>query len=501
MISTSPNRRRFLMGMGGLAAGAVGVAAWPVSRAPGTSASPEERDAASPVPARRPNFIVVLADDLGYGQLGCYGQQKIRTPRIDQLAAEGLRFTHAYAAAPVCAPARASLFTGLHSGHAPVRRNPPQGQDLPLQGVPTFATLLRESGYRTGLFGKWGFGPDQAGPEHPNAYGFEEFFGYLTHRSAHYYYPRALWHNEELVPVPGNQGESGMLFGPDLVMRRALDFLREPGREPFLLTLTLPLPHAPSAAPRLGEYSGLGWDPEDAAHAAQITLLDTYVGTLVDELRTQGLDENTVVLFTSDNGPHQERGVHPDFFQAAGPFRGLKRNLYEGGIRVPFIAWAPGMFRRTAGTTVEHPTAHYDLLTTLADFAEVPPPAATDGFSLRPVFTGEDEVSVHPYLYWLRLHVGSTPAHRAEEDERGLNVSAAVRFDRWKLIGWGPGTDYSRPGPDWTYELYDLFDDPWESEDVASRHPDVVERGSAHMREAWVPPGLTPQRPVTGAPA
>jgi len=475
--------------MGGLAASAVGVAAWPVSRAPGTSA--EQGARTGPARAdRRPNFVVVLTDDLGYGELGCYGQQKINTPHLDRMAAQGLRFTHAYAAAPVCAPARASLFTGLHSGHAPVRRNPPKGQDLPLQGAPTIASLLRANGYRTGLFGKWGFGPDQAGPEHPNSYGFDEFYGYLTHRAAHYYYPRSLWHNGEQEALPGNHGETGMLFGPDLIMRRALDFLRQPARDPFLLMLTLPLPHAPSAAPRIGEYAGLGWDPEDAAHAAQITLLDRYVGTLVAELEAQGLADDTVVLFTSDNGPHQERGVHPDFFQAAGPFRGLKRNLYEGGIRVPFIAWSPGLFRRTAGTVVEHPTAHYDLFATIADLAGVRPASPTDGLSLRPVLTGEGTAEVHPYLYWLRLHVGSTRGHRAEEAGRGQNVSVAVRFGRWKLIGWGPSPDYSTPGPGWTYELYDLFDDPWESQDLAARHPSVVDQGIAYMREAWIPQDL-----------
>lgn len=515
------DRRRFLLGAGMLAAGAVACVAWP-SEAPGRSRqsagltnrdSTPTRSAAPPstrpqsddqrplrpegpgdTPAlkRKPNFVVILADDLGWGEIGRYGQKKIKTPWLDQMSSEGLRFTDAYSPAPVCAPSRASLLTGLHSGHAPVRRNPPRQGDLPLGvGDRTIAGVLKDEGYRTGLFGKWGFGPNRPGqPSHPNEVGFTDFFGYLTHNAAKSYFPPLLWDNQGSVLLPGNTGDAGPIFGPDLIMDRTLKFLQEPQEKPFLLMLTLPLPHAPSVTTSLDRYETIpDWRFEDKVHAAQVTRLDTYVGLVLDELKKQGLADSTIVIFTSDNGPHEENGVIPQFFEASGPYRGIKRNLYEGGIRVPMIVWSPTLLKKTAGKRTGHQTAHYDLLATLADFAGIDKPPATDGLSLRKVFNGAGGAPKHKYLYWLRLHAGSTKSHRFEENGHGRRAAAAVRFGNWKLIGYAPDREYSKPGRKWKFELYDLKKDPGEQHDLAKDRPELVKRGKGYMIDSWRHPG------------
>ncbi|MGT2530101.1 sulfatase-like hydrolase/transferase [Streptomyces nojiriensis] len=336
-----PSRRHFLAG----SAAAAGLAALPQLAA----AAPAAADAA---PAGPPHLVVILADDLGYGDLGAYGQKLITTPRIDRIAAEGLRFTDAYSAAAVCAPSRAALLTGLHTGHAAVRANPSSGGQGSLgAGDTTFAEVLRARGYRTGLFGKWGFGPEAADqPSHPAARGFEEFYGYIDHSHAHEYYPSHLWHNDAKETVPAGT------FAPDAIAERALAFIdtHATGADPFLLFLAPNLPHAPSEIPDVGAYAAQSWTQANKAHAAQISHLDAQVGAVVDRLKALGIAERTVLLIASDNGPHEEGGVNPDLFDANGPLRGYKRNLYEGGVRVPLIAWAPG--RIAAGTTSARPT-------------------------------------------------------------------------------------------------------------------------------------------------
>ncbi|ROO85106.1 arylsulfatase A-like enzyme [Actinocorallia herbida] len=474
-------RRRFLLGTGVLTTAAVLPSAAPL-----TGGSSANAGNAGRAPAK-PNFVMVIADDFGYGQIGVQGQTKIKTPRIDKMAREGLRFTDAYAAAPVCAPARASLLTGLHGGHAPVRRNPPDDGDLPLPpGIPTIATLLQDQGYRTGLFGKWGFGGQMPNPSHPDQHGFTDFYGYLTHYGAKSYYPERLMDGRKWEYLPGNKGDSGPVYGPEVIMDRAMAFLRESKDTPFLLMLTLPLPHAPSAGPpTLGRYAGKDWRRPDRVHAAQITRLDGYVGRLLDGLRANGLDDDTIVIFTGDNGPHEEDGVHPDFFDANGKFRGYKRNLYEGGIRVPFIVRSPKIMARTRGKKTAHPTVHYDLLATFADFVGAAPPGDTDGLSLRTVFEGRGKVPTHPYLYWSRLHAGSTPSQRAEDGGRGRNAAAAVRFGKWKAVGFAPGRGYTTPDAKWRIELYDLAADPGEKKNLAKKRPDLVTKSRGYMRAAW----------------
>ncbi|MEU9421040.1 sulfatase-like hydrolase/transferase [Streptomyces sp. NPDC048272] len=367
-----PSRRHFLAG----SAAAVGLAALPqvAGAAPASAA-----EATTP-----PHLVVILADDLGYGDLGAYGQKLITTPRIDRLAAEGLRFTDAYAAAAVCAPSRAALLTGLHTGHAAVRANPDSGGQGGLgAGDTTFAEVLRARGYRTGLFGKWGFGPEAGEqPSHPGARGFEEFYGYIDHGHAHQYRPAYLWHNGARETLPAGT------YAPTAIAERALGFIdaHAAGPDPFLLFLTPNLPHAPSEIPDVGAYAARSWTQENKAHAAQISLLDAQVGAVVDRLTAHGIADRSVVLVASDNGPHEEGGVNPDLFDANGPLRGYKRNLYEGGVRVPLIAWSPG--RIAPGTVSARPTPLYDLLPTLADLAGAPAPADIDGLSAAPALTG-----------------------------------------------------------------------------------------------------------------
>jgi arylsulfatase A-like enzyme len=310
----------------------------------------------------------------------------------------------------------------------------------------------------------------------------------MTHHMAKRYYPEFLWDNGQRYPLPGNTGDAGPLYGPDLIMERALRFLRDAGRrkQPFFLMLTLPLPHAPSVALSTGRYRNKDWRRQDKAHAAQITQLDTYVGVVLDELRRLGLDDETIVVFTSDNGPHEEDGVRPRFFDASGPFRGIKRNLYEGGIRVPFIVWSPKLLRKTAKKRTSHPTVQYDLMATFADFAGVKAPK-NDGLSLRKVWTGAGGAPKHEYLYWLRLHAGSTKGHRSEDRGRGRRCAAAVRFGDWKLIGFAPGREYSTPGKKWTYELYNLKQDPGEKRNLAKARPALVKRGERYLKRSWRP--------------
>ncbi|MFI5616623.1 sulfatase-like hydrolase/transferase [Streptomyces sp. NPDC051567] len=465
-----PSRRHFLAG----SVAAAGLAALPQlpAAAPAVAAATDGP----------PNLVVILADDLGHGDLGAYGQQLISTPRTDRLAAEGLRFTDAYSAAAVCAPSRAALLTGLHTGHAAVRANPAAGGQGGLgPGDTTFAEVLRARGYRTGLFGKWGFGPEAGDqPSHPGARGFEEFYGYIDHGHAHQYYPAHLWHNDARENLPAGT------YAPDAIAGRALDFIdtHAAGPDPFLLLLTPNLPHAPSDVPDTGEYATRPWSGPNKGHAAQITRFDAQVGAVVDRLRARGIADRTVVLVTSDNGPHEEGGVDPDLFDAAGPLRGYKRNLYEGGVRVPLIAWAPG--RITPGTTSARPTPLHDVLPTLADLAGAPAPADIDGLSAAPVLLGRaGQAPLHSHLYWYRDEQGVTSRANAQDGGRAQRVAEAIRKDRWKAVRFAPGRDRNAPDAQWRFELYDLAADPGERYDVAAANPSVVASLTALLRGSW----------------
>lgn len=421
--------------------------------------------------AKRPSIVFILADDLGYGDLGCYGQERIRTPNIDRLAAQGKRFTQCYAGSTVCAPSRCSLMTGLHTGHGRVRGNalvPLRPEDI------TIAEVLQPAGYATGIFGKWGLGePGTTGL--PNRQGFDEWFGFLNQHHAHNYYPDYLWKNERKYRLEGNEEKPGsnyaikaVQYAPDLFTREALAFLDRHRSGPFLLFLTSTLPHAnnergraegngmevPSDAP----YSAEPWPQVEKNHAAMITRLDGDVGRVLDRLEALGLEDDTIVFFASDNGPHREGGADPAFFRSSGPLRGFKRAMYDGGIRVPMIVRWPGHIE--AGSVSDAVWAFWDVLPTLADVAGVPAPPGIDGVSQVPVILGTGKPASREFLYW-EFHEGG--------------FKQAVRTGDWKAVRAGPG----RP-----LELFNLEDDIGETHDVAANHPDVVARIEAYLRTA-----------------
>ena len=422
-------------------------------------------------PAEPPNIVFILADDLGWGDLGCFGQERIQTPNLDRMAEEGLRFTHFYAGSTVCAPSRACLMTGLHTGHARVRGNarvPLEPEDV------TVAEVLRGAGYRTALVGKWGLGePETTGV--PLEQGFESFYGYLNQRHAHDYYPNYLWRDGEKEPLEGNVSEGGVAserakYSHDLFTAEALRFLRESAKRPFFLYLAYTIPHANNErgaaegngmeVPDLGPYADRDWPEPQKAHAAMITRLDRDVGRVLDLLVELGIDERTLVLFSSDNGTHREGGARPDFFESSGPLRGHKRSLHDGGIRVPTIARMPG--RVPAGAVCEVPLAFWDFLPTAAELAGVSAPPDLDGISFVPALEGREQPA-HEHLYW-------------EFHERGF--SQALRVGDWKVV---------RKAPDAPLELYDLSRDPGEERDLAAEHPEQIERARALLSKARTP--------------
>ncbi len=463
-------------------------------------------------PAERPpNIILMLADDLGYGELGSYGQAKIRTPNLDRLADEGMRFTRHYSGSPVCAPSRDVLLTGLHTGHAYIRDNdemPERGDiwhDLSLEGqrpiLPntyTIGVMLQNAGYVTGAMGKWGLGgPGSTGE--PNRQGFDRWYGYLCQRIAHNYYPSYLWRNTEKhildneyffphqrLPEDADPNDptsyapySGTQYSMDLMVEEALEFIRQNRDTTFFLYLPFPVPHVSLQVPQesLAEYEGAfpetpyrgdkGYLPHRtprAAYAAMITRMDREIGRILALLKELGLDDNTVVFFTSDNGPTFNGGTDSEFFNSAGPLRGLKTQLYEGGIRVPLIARWPD--RIEPGSTNDHLSAFWDYLPTFAELAGTDVPVEVDGISLLPTLLGRDtEQPKHEYLYW-ELHGGQ-----------------AVRMGKWKAY---------RPGVDSAIELYDLSTDIGEQHDVAVQHPDVVATSEDIMRSGRTESELFP---------
>jgi arylsulfatase A-like enzyme len=421
---------------------------------------------------RRPNIIFILADDLGYGDLGCYGQKQIQTPNLDRLAAEGIRFSQCYAGSTVCAPSRCALMTGLHTGHCQVRGNalvPLRPEDV------TVAEVLKTAGYRTGIVGKWGLGePDSTGI--PNRQGFDYWFGYLNQRHAHNYYPDYLWRNHEKVAFPGNVVEKGVatkraVYSHDLFTEEALKFIEQERDKPFFLYLAYTIPHANNEAGKQGmevpsdaPYSDKPWPQQQKNHAAMITRMDADIGKLVKRLGELKLDDQTIVFFSSDNGPHREGGGDPQFFGGSGPLRGIKRDLYEGGIRVPMIVRAPGRIK--AGQVSDQVWAFWDFLPTAAELAGAKGPEAIDGISMAPALVGEKEAGrvqkQHDFLYW-EFHEGG--------------FSQAVRMGDWKLVRRPYAKD---PAP----ELYNLKNDLGETKNVAAENKDVVVRIEASLKNA-----------------
>ena len=416
------------------------------------------------------NVIYILADDLGYGDIEPYGQQIIKTPYLTKMAKEGMLFTQHYAGSTVSAPSRSSLMTGLHTGHTQIRGNKeidPEGQQ-PMEGdTYTVGKMMQNAGYATGLFGKWGLGYPES-PSIPKTMGFDEFYGYNCQRQAHTYYPEHLWKNEKMVILEGNQKGERNTYSQELIHQEALSFIRDHKDEPFFAMLTYTLPHAELNLPHDSIYhiyenmfeetpfSGGYHDSEKprASFAAMVSLLDKYVGEVMAELKELGIDDNTIIIFTSDNGPHTEGGADPAFFNSSGPLRGVKRDLYEGGIRVPMIVRYPNHIK--AETTTDHMSAFWDIMPTLADLCNItlPTNANTDGISFLPTLLNKEKQKEHAYLYW-------------EFHEGGGRL--ALRDGDWKLVVLNAKTKENEK-----IELYNLADDLGETNNLASAQPEKV---------------------------
>lgn len=435
--------------------------------------------------ASRPNIIYILADDLGYGDLSCLGQEKFETPNIDRMARQGMVLTQHYSGSTVCAPSRAVLFTGLHTGHAPIRGNKGMnGGGYPISDtIPMMSEMFKDVGYVTGAFGKWGMGyPGSEGS--PEKRGFDEWYGYNSQRLAHNYYPEFLWHNDEKVYLEGNANGGTGQYSFDLIHEKAMAFLEANKDTSFFLYLPYTIPHAELIVPDdsifrsfIGKYPETPWDGVDdgpsyrkgpygsqeyphAAFAAMVTRLDMAVGDVLNALEQYGISKNTLVIFTSDNGTHLEGGADPEFFDSNGPFRGYKRDLYEGGVRVPAIAWWPGTIMEEAVS--DHVSAFWDMFPTFAELAGGEVPADIDGISMVPALTGEGVQEEHARLYW-------------EFFERGGRV--ALREGDWKAVRYDVFED-----PNSKIELYNLAEDPGETTNVVDAHPEVERRMDALLR-------------------
>ncbi len=440
--------------------------------------------AASVTATEKPNILFILADDAGYGDLGCYGQKLIQTPNLDRLATQGVRFLQFYAGAPVCAPSRNTLMTGQHTGHTQIRGN--AKIDLRPEDV-TVAEVLKKAGYATGCVGKWGLGSEGTAGT-PTHKGFDFFYGYVDQTQAHNYYPTYLVRNDTREPLrnivpnagPYGQGVASVKvdYSDDLILAEGLKFMEAHKSNPFFLYFATTLPHANDEArpngseiPSQGIYAQKDWPEPDKGYAAMVTRLDSDVGKLLAKLDELGLAKNTIVIFTSDNGPQAEGGHDATFFKSSGGLRGIKRDVYEGGIREPFIARWPGHI--AAGTTSNQVAYFPDFLPTAAAIAGVKPPEKIDGLNFLPALLGDaQDQSQHEYCYW-------------EFFENG--TSQAVRLGDWKGVRIPMLT-----GP---IQLYNLATDIAEQHDLAADHPDIVEKIRADMQQAHVP---SPNFPAPG---
>lgn len=438
-----------------------------------------------------PNIIFILADDLGYAELGCYGQKKIKTPNIDKLAAQGMSFTQHYSGSPVCAPSRCTLMTGKHTGHAQVRNNKQvggregwklgstKGGQWPLkEGTTTVAKLLKNAGYTTGAFGKWGLGTVNSTGD-PNKQGFDHFYGYICQRQAHTYYPNHLWRDGKVEKIPENENGAEKVYSHDLIADECLKFIRSNKDRPFFCYVPFTIPHVALQVPEdsLSEYKGKWPDPPydgskgyfphphpRAAYAAMVTRMDRDVGRIMSLLNELHLEDNTLVIFTSDNGPTFNGGSDSQFFESARPLRGLKTMVYEGGIRVPFIARWPGKVK--PGTTSDHISAFWDFLPTCCQIIGIDSPRDIDGISMLPTLLGQPEKQEkHNYLYW------------------ELGKQQAVRMGNWK------GVRYGSKGK---LELYDLETDVGESKNIADQNQKIAAKIEKHMKTARTPSELFP---------
>lgn len=437
---------------------------------------------------KKPNIIFLLADDLGIGDVGCYGQQKIRTPHLDALAKSGIQFTQFYAGTSVCAPSRSSFMTGMHTGHTSIRGNKsikPEGQTPLPANTQTIAKVLQTNGYTTADFGKWGLGGIGTDGV-PLKQGFDIFYGYNCQSLAHNYYPDHLWNNNDRIELPNKTKDS--IYAADLIHEKAMNFINQKHQKPFFLFLSYTLPHAGLNLPRdsvywnyvkqfneaplqqkpgTKQYESGPFEPyPHAAYAAMVARLDKYVGDIKAALIKQGIDENTLFIFTSDNGPHKEGGNDPVFFNSNGIYRGKKRDLYEGGIRVPFIASWKGKIR--SNSISNYVSAFWDLFPTFVEMAGIKQPISTDGISILSTLLNKNkQQKQHEYLYW-EFH-----------EEEGKQ---AVRWGKWKGIQLKVSISNDSP-----IELYDLEKDPSEQNNVAAANPDIVQQITLFIKQAHTP--------------
>lgn len=431
--------------------------------------------------SNQPNIIYILADDLGYGDLSCYGQEKFSTPNIDKLASQGMLFSQHYSGSTVCAPSRSALLTGMHTGHTVVRGNKeiqPEGQYPIPDDTYTLAEVMKKAGYKTGAFGKWGLGfPGSEGD--PTSQGFDTFYGYNCQRLGHHYYPDHLWSNRDSIVLTQNAGLQKNAYAPSLIHEKTLQFIEQNKSNPFFLYVASIIPHAELAAPealmkkyrnkflpekvfngvddgpdyRKGSYASQG--ESHAAFVAMIDLLDQQVGEIMSKVEALGIEDNTIIIFTSDNGPHKEGGADPKYFNSNGPLKGTKRDLYEGGIRVPMIAKWPEKIK--AGSKTDHISAFWDVFPTFSELAGVEIPLNIDGISFLPELLGNTkEQTKHAYLYW-------------EFHEKGGRQ--AIRMGDWKAVKYHVLKTPNKP-----MELYNLTNDLGEENNVASQFPEIVEQ-------------------------
>ena len=470
--------------------------------APSETAAEKQQSSQQKKPSEtQKNIIFIMVDDLGYGDLGSYGQELIKTPSLDKMAAEGMRFTDFYAGSTVCAPSRSVLMTGLHMGHTPVRGNAGKEIQTLVDSDVTVAEVLQDAGYKTALIGKWGLG-DDGNTGLPNDQGFDYFFGYLNQVHAHNHYPEWLWRNKDKVKLDNiaepspfaymdfhggvARPENRKQYSSDLFYEESLAFLDKAGDEPFFLFLSLTSPHANNEAekvdwahgmevPSYGPYAGLDWSEEAKGYAGMVHHIDEGVGSILEKLKQLGIEDDTYVMFTSDNGPHREGGNDPDFFDSNGPFKGIKRSFHDGGIRVPFIVWSPGVV--PANTTSDHIGYFGDLMAFVADVAGVKAPDDIDSLSFLPEILGDAAGQPkHEFVYFEFYEMGGIQA---------------VRHNQWKAL--------RTPFHEGDIQLYDMSQDPGEENNVAANHPELVKRIAQMMDNSHTPdPRWVPKKGAAG---
>lgn len=463
---------------------AVGTAALGMARHNKLDADSATPDSLDVLKNSKPNIIFILADDMGYGDLSLLGQTHFKTPNLDRMAAEGMLLTNHYAGSTVCAPSRATLLTGQHTGHVFQRGNG-QVEFRPDPLDITLAARLKQAGYHTAMIGKSGLACLSKNAELPNQKGFDHFFGFIDHQSAHRYYPRTLIRNGQPVTYPQNNDYTGVIYSGDLFLDESLVYIekRSASKQPFFLHLALQQPHADLSSPEefrqpyLGQFDETPYEKDfynsqthpAATYAAMITYVDHTVRRVLEKLRLLGLDKYTMVLFSTDNGSHSEGGYEHRMHRSNASFRGGKRDLYEGGIHVPMIAWWPDTIQ--AGSRSDHISAFWDFAPTALELAGVPLPPEMDGISYVPTLIGKKNLQKkHEYLYWEFYEQGG---------------KQAVRFGPWKGIRLN-----TLQNPDGPIELYNLDVDPGEKTDLSDKHPDIVKKIEGYMAKAHTPPEL-----------